>query len=126
MKARTFIELLTLSSNFYLIAKDKELLNRLGEMAEKGKNKINHLMEDLSDENEDGDQLLNKILTKAHEAKEELERKMEEIAVNIYQKMHIAHTNDIKELEEQIENLSKKLEAVEVRIKMLEDKNPIS
>ena len=108
MRAKTFIELLTLSSNLYLISKDKELLDRLGEMAERGKNKINDLMEDLSDDSDDG-RILHKILYKAQQAKEELEKKMEEIAVNIYGKMHIAHTDEIKTLTEQIENLKKSI-----------------
>jgi predicted RNase H-like nuclease (RuvC/YqgF family) len=90
-------------------------------MAERGKNKINDLMEDLTYENEDG-KILHKILYKAQQAKEELEKKMEEIAVNIYGKMHIAHTDEIKILSKQIENLTKSIEATESRIKFLENK----
>ena len=79
MKTKTLIELLTLSSNLYLIAKDKEFLNRLNEMAEKGKKKINQVMDEFSEEGEDEEQFLHKILHKAQQAKEELERAKQEV-----------------------------------------------
>lgn len=122
MKARTLVELLTLSSNLYLISKDKEFFNRLEEMAEKGRKKVNEVIEELSDGEGDDGKLLNKLLHKASQAKEELERRMEEIAAAAYKKMHIAHTDEVRVLQSEIEGLKKQLALSEARILLLESK----
>ena len=121
MKAKTIIELLTLSSNMYLIAKDEDFWKGLNEMTEKGKKTFNKVMDDLADE-EDAEEhtLLRKLIEKAKQAREELEQKMEEVAVKAYRKMHIAHTDEIKKLESEIEQLKKQLGLAEARIVTIE------
>jgi len=118
MRAKTLIELLTLSSNLYMIAKDKEFFERLASMAEKGK----EFVDEFSEEDEEGEtQIIQKLIQKAAQAKEEIEKKMEEVAISVYGKMHIAHTDEIKKLEEQIAELRKELGISEVRIMHLEE-----
>lgn len=112
MKARTLIELLTLSSNLYVIAKDKEFFEKLKSYADKGKEKYDSFM---NEEGEEGDDLLHKLLHKAQEAKEELERKMEEVAASVYKKMHIAHTDEVDALRTEIDTLRKQLNLAEAR-----------
>jgi len=112
MKARTLIELLTLSSNLYVIAKDKEFFEKLKSYAEKGQEKYDEFMHEEGDE---GDDLLHKLLHKAQEAKEELERKMEEVAVSVYKKMRIAHTDQVEALHTEIDLLRRQLNLAEAR-----------
>lgn len=119
MKSKTLLELLTLSSNLYLIAKDKDLLTKLSEMAEKGKKKVDEVMEEFS-EDEDHEGFIEKLIFKAQQAKEELDRKMEEVAVTVYKKMNIAHTDDLTILHEKIDKLNNELELAKLRIANLE------
>jgi polyhydroxyalkanoate synthesis regulator phasin len=120
MKAKTIIELLTLSSNMYLIAKDEDFWKRLNEMTEKGKKTFNKVVEEFSDEEGEEYSMLDKLIEKAKQAREELEQKMEEVAVKAYRKMHIAHTDEIKKLESEIEQLKKQLGLAEARIITIE------
>jgi len=119
MKARTLIELLTLSTNIYMITKDEKLLNNLNEMAQKGKVKLGELVDEFSgDENDE--KLMEKLLHKAQQAKEEFEHKMEEVAKKVYEKVNIAHTDQIKSLEAKIEQLKKELSLTETRVAQME------
>jgi polyhydroxyalkanoate synthesis regulator phasin len=119
MKPKTLIELLTLSSNIYLIAKDEKLMKKVGELVEKGKSKINDLTEEFTD-GDDEETLMQKLIQKAHQAKEELDQKMEEVAIKVYDKMKIAHINEVKKLEVQIDQLKKECASAEARIVSLE------
>lgn len=119
MKSKTLLELLTLSSNLYLIAKDKDLLTKLSDMAEKGKKKVDEVMEEFS-EDEDHEGFIEKLIFKAQQAKEELDKKMEEVAVTVYKKMNIAHTSDLTILNEKIDKLKNELELAKLRITNLE------
>lgn len=114
MRAKTMIELLTLSTNLYLIARDKEVMENVTKLVNKGKEKWDQAVEP----DEDGEEvdLMQKIISKAKQAKEELDKKMEEIAVKAYTKMHIAHTDDLKALEEKVEILEKQLNLIQVRV----------
>lgn len=114
MKAKTLIELLTLSTNIYMITKDEKLMSNLSEMTQKGKVRISEMTEGLMDE--DGENLLAKLKEKAQQAKEELEHKIAEMVEKTYAKMNIAHTNQVKELVEKIEALKRELALVEARV----------
>ena len=115
MKAKTILDLLNLSSNIYLIARDKELIEKIASLSEKGKEKINDLKEEFF-EGEDEGQFMNKLLSKLNEAKQELETKIEEVAASVYKKMNIAHTDDVQKLNEKIVQLQKDLALIEARI----------
>jgi uncharacterized protein YdaU (DUF1376 family) len=119
MKAKTILDLLNLSSNIYLIARDKELIEKIASLSEKGKEKINDLKEEFF-EGEDEGQFMNKLLSKLNEAKQELETKIEEVATSVYKKMNIAHTDDVQILNNKIEQLQKDLALIEARISRFE------
>ena len=77
MKAKTFLELVTLSSTLYTISKETKLMEKLAELSEQGKDKINDFMkEKMVDENGNEVEFLDKLVIKAHEANEELEAKI--------------------------------------------------
>src|ERR1035438_3985077 len=122
MKTKTLIELLTLSSNMYLIAKDDDFWKRVSEMTEKGRKTINKVMDEFSDEEGEENSMFQKLIEKAKQAREELEQKMEEVAVKAYKKMRIAHTDEIKKLETEMELLNKQLALAEARIIIIEQK----
>jgi polyhydroxyalkanoate synthesis regulator phasin len=121
MKARTLVELLTLSSNLYMMSKDKELMAKFHDMADKGKEKINDFMK--SEKDEDGNEIefLQKIAIKAHDVKEELEAKIGEMVAQFYQKINVAHTDEIKTLHLKIEDLSKTVALLEARLNRYEN-----
>mgnify|MGYP001565357576 CR=1 FL=1 len=75
------------------------------------------------EEGEEGEEtLIQKFLLGAQKAKEDLEKKIEETAVKVYGKMHIAHTDDVKKLSGEIERLKRELSLAEARIVHLEPK----
>jgi len=122
MKARTLVELLTLSSNLYMISKDKELMEKLHAMTEKGKEKINDFMKTEKDEDGNEIEFLQKIALKAHDVKEELEKKIGEVVAEFYNKVNIAHTDEIRKLNVKIEELSKAVALLEARLNRYETK----
>jgi polyhydroxyalkanoate synthesis regulator phasin len=124
MRAKSFIELLTLSTNLYMISKDEEFMQNLSEMMKKGKKKAEDIIEEFSGEGEEEgeEKLIQKLLHKAQKAKEELEKKIEEIAIKVYEKMHIANADEVKKLSAEVEHLRKALTLAESRIANLESK----
>jgi polyhydroxyalkanoate synthesis regulator phasin len=124
MRAKSLIELLTLSTNLYMISKDEEFMQNLSELMKKGKQKAEDIIDEFSGGEEEGeDKLIQKFLVKAKKAKEELEKKIEEAAVRVYQKMHIAHADEVKKLAEEVDRLKRELALTEARIVNLEPKN---
>jgi polyhydroxyalkanoate synthesis regulator phasin len=124
MRAKSLIELLTLSTNLYMISKDEEFMQNLSEMMKKGKKKAEDIFDEFSGEDEEGeDTLIQKFLQKAKKAKEELEQKIEDTAAKVYQKMHIAHADELKKLAEEVDRLKRELALAESRIVNLEPKN---
>lgn len=124
MKAKTLVELLTLTTNLYMISKDEDFFKHLNEMKDKGKQKFDEILHEFSGTDEEGNEvnLVQKIQEKASKAKEELELRIEELAEKVYAKMHLAHTNEIKKMQEQIDNLQRELALAEARIVHLEKK----
>lgn len=128
MRVRTLVDLLTLSTNVYMISKDEEFMKNLSEMADKGKKKFEKFMDDISTEPEgeeategsNGQKIVQRLVEKAKEAKEEFESRMEEVAKRVYAKMHIANTEEVSQLKDEIESLKKELALAESRIIQLE------
>lgn len=104
-----------------MMAKDEEFIENVSELARAGKKKAGELMDEFTDNAEHSEELLiEKLMQKAHQAKEELEKKVEEIAASVYSKMHIAHTDETNRLSQEIEKLKKELMQAEARIVHLE------
>ncbi|MFZ9029269.1 MAG: hypothetical protein ACO2Z9_09660 [Crocinitomicaceae bacterium] len=123
MKTRTFIELLTLSSNLYMIAKDEKTMEKIHELSQKGKDAVNSFVnEKITDSDGNELEFVDKMLFKMHEAKEELENKIEHVVHGMYEKLHIAHAEQINELEQKIEALSKQLSLANSKIEELSSK----
>lgn len=123
MKTKTIIELLTLSSTLYFLAKDTQLLERIKEISEKGKDEINKIVsESQLDENGNELEFIDKIILKTHELKEELNEKIEETVVKFYKKINVAHIDEIKALNEKIEKADMAIALLEARLNRMEVK----
>ncbi len=121
MKAKTLLELVTLSSTLYTISKETHLMEKLTALSEQGKDKINDFMkESLVDADGNEIEFMDKLVLKAHQAKEELEAKIGEVVASFYEKVNIAHTDQLKNMEMRIDQLSKDLALAEARINHLE------
>jgi hypothetical protein len=123
MKTKTILELLTLSSSIYVMAKDTELLEKINEYSKKGKDEINKILsESQLDENGNELDFTDKIILKAHELKEELYDKIDERVVKVYKKMNIAHLDEIKAINEKLEKANATIALLEARLNILESK----
>ena len=121
MKTKTMLELLTLSSSLYFMAKDTEILDRIKEYTEKGKDNLNAFMSNPEfDENGNELEFIDRIVAKTHQLKEELNEKIEQQVVNFYKKINIAHLDEIKALNEKLEKLDATVALLEARINHLE------
>lgn len=121
MKTKTILELLTLSSSLYYIARDNHLLEKISEYSEKGKDNVNRILsESQLDENGNELEFVDKIILKTHELKEELDEKIEELVVKLYKKINVAHLDEIKALNEKIEQLDATVALLEARLHKLE------
>lgn len=121
MKTKTIIELLTLSSSIYVLARDTNLLEKLNEYSEKGKDNFNKMMSD-SEYDENGNELafVDKIILKTNELKEELNHKIEELVADFYKKINVAHLDEIKALNIKLEKLEASVALLEARLNKLE------
>ncbi|MBT8185215.1 MAG: hypothetical protein KJN76_10260 [Eudoraea sp.] len=117
MKTKTLIELITLSSSLYYLAKDTHLIERIQELTDANSGTINENNLDA-----DGNELefMDKIIVKAAQLKEELELKIEETVVTFYKKMNIAHLDEIKALNEKLETADAAIALLEARMNHLE------
>ena len=123
MKAKTFIELAALSANLYAISKETHLLEKLKDLSEQGRDKINDFMsETIIDEHGNEIPFTDRLLLKAKEAREELEAKIGEMVTAFYEKVNIAHTDKLSDLETKLEETAKNLALAEARIHHLENK----
>lgn len=123
MRTKTIIELLTLSSSLYVLAKEYNLFDRIGELTEEGKAKFNKIAdENLLDAEGNEVELIDKFILKANQAKEELEEKIEELIVKFYKKINVAHTDEITALHLKLEKSEDKIALLEARLNHLEVK----
>lgn len=121
MKAKTFLELASLSTALYTISKDAKLMEKLEALSETGKEKINHFMKDVViDENGKEMEFLDRLALKAQETKDDLETKIGEMAAAFYAKINVAHTDKILLLQSKLDQLQKDVSLVEARINQLE------
>ena len=123
MKTKTILELLTLSSSLYYLARDSQFLDKISEFSEKGKDNINKIVsESQLDENGNELEFVDKIILKTHELKEELNEKIEEMVVKFYKKINVAHLDEIKVLNAKVEKADMTIALLEARLNHLETK----
>ena len=123
MKTKTILELITLTSSIYVLAKDTELLEKINEYSKKGKDEINKILsESQLDENGNELDFADKLILKAHELKEELNEKIEEQVVKFYKKVNIAHLDEIKAIHEKLDKANATIALLEARLNKLEFK----
>lgn len=123
MKTKTILELLTLSSSLYYIARDTQVLDRLSELSEKGKDNLNKIMSERPlDEHGKEMEFVDRIIAKTQELREELNEKIEKQVVKFYKKINVAHLDEIKALNEKLEALDATVALLEARINHLESK----
>ena len=123
MKTKTILELITLTSSIYVLAKDTELLEKINEYSKKGKDEINKILsESQLDENGNELDFADKLILKAHELKEELNEKIEEQVVKFYKKVNIAHLDEIKAIHEKLDKANATIALLEARLNKLESK----
>lgn len=121
MKAKTLIELMSLSTSLYMLSKDEETMERLKSMLEKGKDRINRAVnEPVMDEDGNEMEFVDKLIHKAGQAKEELEEKIEEAVAKFYKKINVAHLDEIKALNEKLKEQDKTIALLESRLNHLE------
>jgi hypothetical protein len=127
MKAKTFIELAALSANLYAISRETHLIEKLKELSEQGRDKINEFMSEKSlDEAGNEIPFTERIRLKAKEVQEEMELKFGEMIAAFYEKVNIAHTDKLIDLERQLEEVNKNLTLAEARIYQLENKDELN
>ena len=74
---------------------------------------------------EDGNEIpfTERVRLKAKEVQEEMEEKLREMVAVFYEKVNIAHTDKLVELERRLEDLNKNMALAEARIHQLENKD---
>lgn len=124
MKTKTLIELITLSSSLYVLTRDTHILDKISEWSEKRKDGLNKIAsESVMDEDGNEIELIDKILNKAEQVKEELESKIEELVAKVYKKINIAHLDELKALNEKLEKADANIALLEARLNKLETKS---
>lgn len=123
MKAKTFIELAALSANLYAISRETHLMDKLKELSDQGRDKINEFMSEKSLD-KDGNEIpfTERVRMRAKEVQEEMEEKMREMVAAFYEKVNITHTDKLVELERKLEELNNKIALAEERINQIENK----
>ena len=124
MKTKTLIELVTLSSSLYVLTRDTHILDRISEWSEKRKEGLNKIAsESVTDEDGNELELMDKILNKAEQVKEELESKIEKLVTKVYKKINVAHLDELKALNEKLEKADANIALLEARLNKLETKS---
>ena len=124
MKTKTLIELITLSSSLYVLARDTHALDKFSEWSEDKVKDVNEIAsESILDEDGNELQLLDKIKRKAEQVKTELEAKIEDVVSKVYKKINIAHLDDIKALQGNLEKADASIALLEARLNKLEAKS---
>ncbi len=124
MKTKTLIELITLSSSLYVLARETHALDKLSEWSEDKVKDVNDIASE-SILDKDGNELglTDKIKRKAEEVKVELETKIEDVVSKVYKKINIAHLDDIKALKGNLEKADASIALLEARLNKLEAKS---
>ena len=123
MRVKTLIELMTLSASVYHLAKESQLIDRISELTDRGKEDFNKFAsEPLHDADGKELELLDKIILKANELKGEMDEKMEELVVKFYKKINVTHVDEMRAMEVKLADADKIIALMEARLNRLEAK----
>jgi hypothetical protein len=123
MKARTLVELAAISSTLYTISKDQELLDKLNQWADKGKEKINAFVkEKVVDEKGKEMDFLEKLASRIETSRHDMEERVGDLVKTSYERMRIAHSDEIEKLSHQLDTLKKELAIVHSKLNKQEEK----
>ena len=121
MKTKTLLELIALSSSIYHLAKNTHLIERINELSEKGKESINKVASETIIDDEGTElELIDKIIHKTSQAKEELEQRIEELVAQFYKKINVAHADEVRALNDKLEKADMAIALLEARLNKLE------
>lgn len=122
MKAKTLLELASLSTAIYTISKETQLFDKLIAISEQGRDKFNEFIKE-HELDEDGKelQISERILRKLLVIKDEIEEKIAEIVKLLYDKMNIVHSDEMAKLEGRIEVLNNEIALLKASIQKLEN-----
>jgi polyhydroxyalkanoate synthesis regulator phasin len=121
MKTKTILELLTLSSSIYVLARDTQLIDKINAMSEKGKENINKAFSEAQlDANGNELEFVDKLILKTSQLKEELDEKIEELIIKFYKKINVVHMDEIKALKAQLDKSNRRVALMEARLNNLE------
>ena len=121
MKTKTLLELITLASSVYYLARDTQIIERINELSEKGKDNINFFAsEPVLDEDGNEMEFADKLLFKTAQFKDEIEEKIEELVAKFYKKVNIAHLDEIRALNEKLDQADKAIALLEARVNKIE------
>lgn len=119
MRIRTLLVLLSLSHSIYAISQNKPLMDRLLRMAALARAKRSSNGAASGGKNNAGNEeeasLSDEILQQIRRIEDKMERQMESFAKNIFRKMNITDSLDIKKLREEVDDLKRKLQQMEDR-----------
>ncbi len=123
MRVKTLIELMTLSASVYHLAKDSQLIDRISQLTDKGREDLNKFA---SETQVDADgkelELIDKIILKASELKDEMDEKMEELIVTFYKKVNLTHADEMRAMEAKLVESDKVIALMEARLNRMEAK----
>ncbi len=123
MRVKTLIELMTLSASVYHLAKDSQFIDRINQLTDKGKEDFNKFA---SETQVDADgkelELMDKIILKASELKDEMDEKMEELVVTFYKKVNLTHADEMRAMEAKLAESDKVIALMEARLNRMEAK----
>jgi len=121
MKTKTLLELITLASSIYYLARDTQIIERINELSEKGKDNINFFAsEPILDEDGNEMEFADKLLYKTAQFKDEIEEKIEEMVAKFYKKVNIAHLDEIRALNEKLDQADRSIALLEARLNKIE------
>jgi polyhydroxyalkanoate synthesis regulator phasin len=122
MKAKTLLEIASLSTAIYTISKETQLFDKLIAISEQGRDKFNEFIKEQElDENGKELEMSERILRKLLAIKDEIEDKIAEIVKLLYDKMNLVHTDEMANFEAKIEVLNNEIALLKARLQKLEN-----
>lgn len=118
MRAKNIVDLLTLSLGLYKLSKDEEFLKEAMELTAEAKQRASDMLDTVSGKNTE--EIVAQLLEESGRLKAELLEKVHEVMLQVYNRIHIANTDELKKLTDELEKVKTELALAESRIVHLE------